>query len=284
MDLKALQDYTNWVGRTSEEVLYSVKTEGGWAKVFPGKLPKWAHRVRNYFNVEPMHLTRLNKDLTRKHMAKISSDLDTLQRASVRKGWKSMGFRGLPEAPPGTPDPSFFDRVAEDNALYRYVYEDELGNIWYQMDSGGTIYHYGGDPWWPTGEGIYKYLDGQADTPVFKLVAPDDTGGSMETIIKNIQNRWAGIRMTGRWSIEEPGKTKHVAGLIITNSWHQGSYNYSETVIRGIAAHRKRDVSPHEKYTNKGIYVNPPDRFMHTSERLFPEKADGENEPLASQI
>ena len=67
--------------------------------------------------------------------------------------------------------------------------------------------------------------------------------------------------------------------------WHQGSYNYSETVIVGRAAHEKRDVQPHKKYPYRGIYVNPQDRFSSLALRRFPEYGDvNERNPLAKQV
>lgn len=42
MDLKMLQDYNNWVGKSPTEILNALKNVGGWKKVFPDKLPMWA--------------------------------------------------------------------------------------------------------------------------------------------------------------------------------------------------------------------------------------------------
>ena len=44
MILKELQDYNRWIGTSAKEILDSVKQlKGGWAEVWPNKLPVWAH-------------------------------------------------------------------------------------------------------------------------------------------------------------------------------------------------------------------------------------------------
>lgn len=296
LNLEQLKKYENWVNNSAEDILISVKNVGGWINVFPKELPLWAHRVRNYFNQEPIYLTRLDNGIAKKLLAKINSDLDALQNARRVKVAKKVfssyqKIKELPDPPSGTPDVSStfveIDELAEDNALYRYVYEDHVSNIWYQMDAGGSIYHFGDDPGWATGEAIYySRLEGQEGTPIFKLVSADGTGGSMETIIKNEFNRQAGILKVGRWSIEEVGVMKYVSDLIETNAWHQGSYNYSETVIMGIGNHEKRDVETHKRYASIGakVYVNPSNRHEVLAARKFPEKANGESNPLANQL
>ena len=56
LDLKTLVDYGNWIGLTPWDVYYSVISAGGWQNVFPGALPRWASRIRQYFNLNPMTL------------------------------------------------------------------------------------------------------------------------------------------------------------------------------------------------------------------------------------
>jgi hypothetical protein len=222
LNLDELKKYENWVNKSADEILASVKNVGGWIKVFPDELPLWAHRVRNYFNQEPVTLTRLETKLAKNLLAKINSDLDAFQRDRRELWLKEVGKGGVVAA--------MYKEIPEDKALYRYVYDDHFSNIWYQMDAGGTIYHFGDTPDHPIFEAAYySKWKGQELTPVFKLVSPDGTGGSMETIIKNKFNRRDGVLIIGRWSIEEIGVTKSVSDLIETNSWYQGSYNYSET-------------------------------------------------------
>ena len=54
LDLNALRDYGKWIGQTAWDVYHSVIRVGGWDRVFPGPLPRWAGRVRQYFNLTPM--------------------------------------------------------------------------------------------------------------------------------------------------------------------------------------------------------------------------------------
>jgi hypothetical protein len=266
MELDALRDYGNWVGKSAEEVRASVKQAGGWGAVFTGTVPLWAHRVRNYFNEDPTALTRYADDVAKQFLARAQEALNKL------------------------PDPSFTDDAGQTFALSDYVYKDQANHTWYQMSPGGTIYHWGRDPTFPTLEAIMQ-AGGQAAIPVFKLVAPDGTGGSSETIIENPQDRtvMTGIvrslprhKRVGRECIGEVGKPEQVANRIVTNLRHQGTYNYSETVRAGLAAHRLRDLQPHEK--NPSAYVNPPNRFTPLALRIFPEKGGAEeSNPLAKQ-
>ena len=62
------------------------------------------------------------------------------------------------------------------------MYKDESNHTWFQMSSGATIYHWGRDPVVPAVEALWQ-LGKQAVVPIFKLVSPDQTGGSSETII-----------------------------------------------------------------------------------------------------
>ena len=61
-------------------------------------------------------------------------------------------------------------------ALTGDTYDDERGLVWYQMSTAGAVYHYPGAVTW------YKKLDAaqkfQSFMPVFKLISPDETGGS----------------------------------------------------------------------------------------------------------
>ena len=59
MDVITLRDYGYWRSKSAEEILAAVKNvPGGWAGVFPDGVPLWAHRVRNFFNHEPISLMR----------------------------------------------------------------------------------------------------------------------------------------------------------------------------------------------------------------------------------
>ncbi len=163
MDLYALRDYNSWRRGSAEEILAAVERVGGWKFVFPDGVPLWAHRVRNFFNQEPRRLTRFSADIGHEYLALIHSGLGKL------------GSR------------SDINEIVEKQALSGDVYRDEFGHTWYQMSPGATIYHWGKDPTWAAPLEAVMQTGGQALLPVFKLVAPDGTGGSRETIIKNPQ-------------------------------------------------------------------------------------------------
>jgi hypothetical protein len=292
VDLNALRDYGNWVGKSALEVREAAKQAGGWGAVFMNTVPLWAHRVRNYFNEEPTSLTRYADDVCRQFLARVQEGLNALDRARAAKWLKQNPMfkdlpevKALPDPPPGTPDAGMTDDIGETFALSDYVYKDQANLTWYQMSPGATIYHWGRDPVLPSVEALLQ-SGGQATIPVFKLVAPDGTGGSNETIITNPQERTVPMGMMtmkiGRLCIGDVGKPEQVANRIVTELRYQGTYNYSETVRVGLASHRLRDVQPHEKHPSS--YVNPPNRFTPLALRLFPEKgAADERDPLAGQ-
>lgn len=252
MDLKMLQDYNNWVGKSAKEIRDAVMQVGGWVNVFPDKLPLWAHRIRNYFNREPKSLMRLNAAHTKRLLNQVES------RRPSNSGW--------------------MDSIAEKYALSDDVYKDAQQWVWYQMNEGGTIYHWGSEPRFPKIEGPFQEVKEKLGipVPVFKLIAPDGTGGSRETILRNT---------TGRFNaVKKENFLAYVGHLVNTDYWHQGSYNYSETVKAGYSAHKLRDVEPHEKYPFPNVYINPPDRFSPLSQRIFPATVNNEPNPLAKQI
>lgn len=61
MDISQLREYKNWINKTPTEIRNAVIAAGGWAQVFPKniKVPEWASRVRNFFNVTPVSLVLL---------------------------------------------------------------------------------------------------------------------------------------------------------------------------------------------------------------------------------
>jgi hypothetical protein len=251
MNLNDLNDYDkNWKGNSPETILSEVKQNGGWKAVFPGELPFFAHRVRNFFNVEPMTLTRYAKDFADVFLANIIDH--------------NRATGGLKERA----------------ALTEYVYRDEHKRLWYQMNSGSTIYHYGISRGSVTSENVKlmnETIEGidasykQGWVPVFKLMSLDGTGGSMETIIHNpidvkVRDFFSGPR---RLNIGEVNKPEGVTNRIVTEPWYQGSYNYSETVEVGFAAHQRHDVKPDN--LNPTALVNPPNRHMPLALRRFPK-------------
>lgn len=246
-----LRDYHNWVGKSAKEILYAVRNVGGWVNVFPDKLPLWAHRIRNYFNKEPKSLIRFDAKSTER----------LLKQSYAR-----------------LPGNSVWDYIPEEYALSDDVYKDAEHWVWYQMNEGGTIYHWGSDPLWAPPESFYQEVKGKLGipAPVFKLIAPDGTGGSRETLLRNMHKIFTVVKQVNFLA--------YIGHLTIKDYWNQGSYNYSETVRAGYSAHKMRDVTPHTKYKFPNVYINPPDRFSPLAERIFPESAPNETKSLALQV
>jgi hypothetical protein len=291
MNLQKLKKYDNWIGKTPLFIVEAVKNVGGWSTVFPsGEFPRWAHRIRNYFNKEPRLLMRLEKSEAEKYLKNLEEVSKQTKKSREVKSVakiKPSGIFGdalgktLPEI---IPIAEVYEKtknnIIEDNALSGDVYRDEFGMIWYHMSVGSTIYHWGKDPVVPTVEGIYQETKLRGG-PVQKLISPDGTGGSCETIIRSNVNE---IGYYDSRVVTDEKKFTFVGSRIVTNSHHQGSYNYSETAVEGIVAHELRDVKPHTKYTGNNIYVNPSNRFSPLFDRIFSAYAKDESAPLAVQI
>ena len=242
-----LQDSREWVNQNAQYILDSVKKAGGWKTLFPSGVPMWLHKIRNYFNVEPASLRLIDKGTTAHWMTE------------VRKYGQLNAF------------------IKGPRTLSGHVYFDEEVEIWYQMGAGGTIYHWGRDVigWLDWAEaGVAHFIRGQNGIPIFKLVCPDGTGGSKETIIKNPKldkiavstSQGDYFEMQRRSKIGETNKVTIVKPRIITNAHHQGSYNFAETAVHGLKSHEKYDVEIHHK---DPIYVDPPDRFEPLKDRFF---------------
>ena len=241
-----LQDSTDWVLQNAQDILDSVKKAGGWAKVFPKGVPPWLHKLRNYFNVEPKCLTLVDKTVTDHWMQDIRSHGELCGPVGSR-------------------------------TLSGDVYFDEEVEVWYQMGAGGSIYHWGDKVQFPRLEAAHTHLfRGQTGIPIFKLICPDGTGGSKETIISNPKVRIVrvvasqGVRdeMQGRTKIGGTNKQVLVLDRVETKMKYQGSYNFSETSVVGLDEHKKNDVKPHE---NDEQYIDPPDRFEPLNKRIFNE-------------
>jgi hypothetical protein len=93
----------------------------------------------------------------------------------------------------------------------------------------------------------------------FKLVSPDETGGSRVVIILNTykQDRFGGVNIN--FNITELN--------LVTDPVMQGSYNYSETVKVGLSEREYRDVVPHR--TGRRFYINPPNPQLALESRNF---------------
>ncbi len=305
MTLDELQSYEFWIGKSALTVYTAVRDIGGWKKVFPDheKFPVWASKIRNYFNVYPVTLKRLsdkearpyvNNPLNLGFLVSCRNERPAVQ--SANRKWQNYKPN-----PSGKYDPPPFklhgacpasdsddiknigwkDSIALTSALTGDVYKDEYNQTWFQMAAGSTIYHWGNHPSNPTAEAVYwDKIMGQNDTPVFKLVSPDGTGGSREVIIHNaeISDGPYNNRSTVIWP--KVNEAVDVRQAIETDSILQGSYNYSETTRVGLAAHDKRDVKAHVH--DARFYVNPQNLSTQLSTRKFPE-LDNLRKPLADQ-
>lgn len=293
MNINELRDYRYWIGKRADTLYFDVRAVGGWAAVFPSSLPRWASRIRNFFNVVPAELSQVTeKEATTflKYAQKFKFELECHEVQSANKKWQNYKQNpdGSYEPPPfkvpaGCPTKashdvkhtSLIDSIAVNNALTKNVYKDENGRLWFQMAAGSTIHHWGApvNPLLAVFEAIFvDKIRGQNGTPVFKLVNPDPgVGGSNEVIVRN----------TGRDVVGAVKQKVDIRAIIVTDSVNQGSYNYSETTQVGLAAHETRDVKPH--VGGWDFYVNPADPYSALNTRTFPAN-DLHGKPLAGQI
>jgi hypothetical protein len=240
-----LIDSSEWVDQNAQYILDSVKNAGGWRKVFPKGPPKWLHKLRNYFNVEPKCLRLVDKHPTDHAMRLIRSH-------------------------------GHIDGLISQFALTGDVYFDEEVETWYQMGPGGTIYHWGGHPTFAPLDAFHtQFFRGQEGIPVFKLICPDGTEGSKETIITNPKVRRVFVgtsvfgmeyEMQGAAKIGATNKNVLVIDRVDTKMETQGSYNFAETSVVGLDCHEKYDVDTHKK---DPVYIDPPDRFEPLKDRFF---------------
>jgi hypothetical protein len=296
MNLSELKLYERWVNKSAAQVFAAAKAVGGWQVVFPDGLPRWASKVRNYFNLLPTSLRRLPDKEAKPILQRVQrfafllecEDVQSFNRTYGKErttpyGAPQFSSRDVPAGCPAHADAavkntSWADGVAVKKALSGQVYRDERGREWCQMAAGSTIYHWGRSPWRPMLEAIWvdAFL-GQDDTPVFKLISVDGTGGSNEVILFNDGVGAGG----GRESVAEVDEgLVDVRKITVSDPAFQGSYNYSETAQVGLAAHELRDVQPHVH--GRDFYVNPRDPFSPLATRFFPE-LDLQGNLLATQ-
>lgn len=221
MTITELRSYENWEGKSASYILQQVSRYGGWSKVFPTRIPKHIHRVRNYFNIVPMALKKLDY-------------LDGLTHRIMRM--KSYG--------------------ASANLLIKMsTYKDLKGRIWVQMIDPGTGYHFEDRTWV---DSFHSGTKAAASVipypiPVFKFLhCEPKTGGSSEVIIKNNQNEYI---------FGDTEHYISIINNIETNPKFLGTYNYSEATTSGNSAHHQRDVKPHEKqgkYLSHGKNLSSP--------------------------
>lgn len=245
LNAKELSDYSKWIKSNPVEIREAVIKAGGWSKVFPMEMevapsfpprlvakqefPEWASRVRNFFNETPLSLRLLRSK-------------EALFRTYTIKGKRNTVLPG-----------------AHDFALSGDVYVDEAERVWFEMSTAGTVYHYPGKV--DAGKKVDAFLSSQATIPVFKLISPDGTGGSSEVCVHNPQVNKLYVPMLGRTiaygekRIGGEGVPTIIVTRAVTDEVYRGSYNYAETVIKGLEEHEYRDVKPHRE--TKGFYVNP---------------------------
>ena len=160
------------------------------------------------------------------------------------------------------------------------------------MSPGGAIYHFGEkNIRSPKLRAIGAAHAGQEYAPVFKLVCPDGTGGSRECCIENpfdvthkIRTRVDGefTTMAGHTTIGAVNEVVNVADRIVKDPVAQGSYNYAETVVKGLPAHERLDVATDPM--EPSYYVVPANLFQFAElyMRRFPAN-DPQGKPLAAQ-
>jgi len=266
MDLKALRDYGNWIGQTAWVVYCSVIAVGGWKRVFPDALPRWASKVRQYFNLAPTTLKLLDHEKSSYYLEQAQCTLPLPARAVARRTLIEavMGINPVldllvkpgpwEKAPEKLGGPSGL--VATAFALSGDVYQagptpasaNGPSFIWFQTSPGGAIFHFGEKIESPKWRAIDADLEGQEHAPVFKLVCPDVTGGSGECCIRNPfdvgrAGRPAGTPMVGHTTIGAVNEVVNVADRIVKDPVSLGSYNYAETTVEGLLAHERLDVS-----------------------------------------
>jgi len=144
LNINDLRVYDKWIGQTAMDVYYSVIAVNGWQNVFQGPLPRWASRVRQYFNLTPMTLKLLDHEESSGYLEKAQTALPASARAKARRN--EMQSRGMgisfyapgSSTTPGTPlvkpDPNapietLGGKIGTMMALSGDVYEDTLGRV-----------------------------------------------------------------------------------------------------------------------------------------------------------
>jgi len=294
LNINEMRDYQCWLKYTPAEILFQAKAFGGWDKIFPGRVPPWASKVRNYFNVLPTTLARLPKEYAEAQMANKNGPRQTFLANCHEVRSFNERNRGRPTPLGPAPDPFPVNRacpvkasketmhmegyLATRDALSGDVYIDDHGWIWYQMSAGATIFHWGGDVKGPKREAVYTQLRGQENVPVFKLISMDGSGGSREVILMNY---WAGTPRGGSKNIGKENETTDIYGRINRDKIKQGSYNFSETTQMGFNDHDKRDVKTHVH--DNQFYSNPINMHAALNNRKFPTN-DNRGIPLSMQV
>lgn len=246
---QGLRDYNNWIGRSPEDIRRAVRGfKNGWEDVFPTskRFPTWASRVRTYFNITPKQLTQIGG----KERGRIKSRHRMTPGALFDKGVFMGTF-----------------------SLSGDVYLDEDKRPWFEMSTVSTIHHFKGKV---NGRKKASYFfRRQKTTPVFKLISPDGTGGSLELCIHNWQYRGS----TPSGEIGKVGETVNLHGKVVINSIYQGSYNYADNGFAGPDEHEHMDVFPHLAHEKFYLRAGSKRRY-----RRFPKYDDWGNKVLDSHL
>ncbi|WP_425616331.1 hypothetical protein NA78x_006278 [Anatilimnocola sp. NA78] len=293
LNIDEMRDYKCWLKHSPAEILFQAKAFGGWAKIFPGRVPPWASKVRNYFNVLPTSLARLPQEYAEAQMASKNGPRQTFLANCHEVRTFNDRNRGRPTplgpgldvypAHKACPAQATKETMTMEgwfpvrDALSGDVYLDDHGWIWYQMSAGATIFHWGGEVKGPKREAVYTQMRGQENVPVFKLIRMDGSGGSCEVILMNYG---AGGPQGGKKNIGNEDEYEDIYKRISRDKIKQGSYNYSETSQVGFSDHEKRDVKTHVAETE--FYSNPINMHAELSIRRFPPN-DNRGIPLAMQ-
>jgi len=234
-----LRDYSHWIGKSALTIRQHVILNGGWTAVFPAPtdLPKWAHRLRNFFNEPPKRLLRMGD-----FEAKRARQQITLKNQSTKNTIAAM-FAASGDV--------YTELKSVDGGDAKWDY-------WIEMSQAGSKYH--------SKEGLNEVESAvlpHSFTGNFKLVCPDGTGGSSETALHNWRT---GILETGKRSKAEVGEWVNGVTQAILDDQYRGSYNYADTMDAGYDEHERLDMDTDKKYGTK--YINE-GRWAAIGDRVF---------------
>jgi hypothetical protein len=223
MNADELGKYSKWVDKSALEIRDDVIKVGGWTKVFPrGKLEKWAHRLRNFFNEPPR----------------------TVYRVRENEAWRAISKARIART-------GFVNSAATDFAFSGDVYKERRlradGTIetryWIEQSQAGSRYHSKEE------FGVIRSaLTPHSMTGNFKLCSGDGTGGSSEWCLHN----WLiGPGGRGKRSKVEEGHRVNAFTQGITEPQYRGSYNFADTMLTGFKQHSRLDMEPDEEFGAK---------------------------------
>ena len=234
---EALGHFEAWIGRNPLEIKRLVIRAGGWRWIV-WKLreqdekelgfPAWAHFVRQFFNEEPISLTR------------------ELKGGAERAIENALSSRALNSSKKN----QLFAELAYSGDVYNELARDKYGKLqwrkWIEQSQSGSMYHYdAGQRMGTIVHTAFSVLTTHHYTNVFKLSLNDGTGGSNEACFHN-NGRSQSLGVAGK---PIPAKEK-----ALTNNKYRGSYNYADTMGIGYDLHEKFDVFTDNRWGSD--YVN----------------------------